>query len=187
MTTRSRCRHILLATGVALLLGACSGASAPGASAPGATPAPHGVATAGSQPTSTPAAAGPTGQAAAGSDGCRLITRAEAATAFGESMLEPAASTDHGDQSCAYTHEAGGLDLNVSISSHPSSAGVIRSLEKTYSAADIPGIGDAAFEVAGILEFVKGETLVTMGTGDGPAIISVDAFNALAATAAGRI
>ena len=195
MTTRLSRRQILLTSGAVLLLAACSGASAPGAAAPGATAAPA-AATAPSQPgsttsqpASTPAAAAATSQAAAGSDACRLVTQAEVAAAFGESMLKPVATTSHGEASCTYTHEAGGLDLNVTISARPSSAAAIKQAETLYGggAADVPGVGDAAFSVAGILEFVKGTTLVTMGTGDGPAIISTDRFNALAALAAGRV
>jgi hypothetical protein len=118
-----------------------------------------------------------------------LLTKAEVATAFGESMLEPVSTTAHGDTTCTYSHEAGGGDLIVTISSRSMNAAGIKSAEAIYGtgATDLPGIGDAAFEVAGILEFVKGTTLVTVGTGDGPAIISDANFQALAATAAGRI
>ena len=121
-------------------------------------------------------------------DACKLLTQAEVAAAFNETMQTPVSAVDHGDATCSYTHEVGGLDLTVNISHEPSSAAVINQLKGAYGTdAGVSGVGDAAFEVAGILEFVKGTTLVTMGTGDGPAIITDARFQALAATAAGRI
>lgn len=184
MTTRRNGRHIVLGLGMLLALGACSTGAVPsGASAAkGATPA--------ASPQAAANGAGdPAGHAWAATDACALLIRAEVEAAFGESMLAPASTVDHGDASCAYTHEAGGLDLNVAISSSPSSAAAMKQVAAAYGGAssEVAGVGDAAFQVAGILEFVKGTTLVTMGTGDGPAIISVARFHALAATAAGRV
>ena len=184
MTTRLRRRHLFLITGMTVLLGACSAASAPAL-----TSAPGGAATAPSQ-ASNPAAAPPTSQAAGGSDACRLLTKAEVEAAFGETMLEPVASVANSGQTCTYAHEAGGLDLTVKVDSRPSSAAGLKSAEALYggAATDVPGVGDAAFEFGGILiQFVKGTTLVTIGSGDGPAIRSDDNFRALAKTAAGRI
>ena len=81
MTTRLRRRHILLTTGLALLLGACSSASAPAA-----TPAPSGAAAASQQAatvSSLPSAADSSAPAAAAPDPCSLLTDAEAGTLLG--------------------------------------------------------------------------------------------------------
>ena len=189
MTAISRTWKLTITAGMALLLGACSGASSPAAtSAPNgaATSAPNGAATATAQGVSDPATAG---AAAGGGDACALLTKAEVEAAFGETMLEPVATVDHGSPSCAWSHKAGGLDLTVELDSRPSTADSIKQTEKLYgtTAVDVPGVGDAAFKFGGILEFVKGTKLVIVGTGDGPGIISDDNFNGLAKKIAGRV
>ncbi len=182
MITKLNGKAALLALGMALALGACSVSAVPS----GASNV-KGATSAASQQAPVSGAAAPTSAVVASSDACKLLTQAEVATAFNESMQTPVSALDHGDATCSYTHEVGGLDLTVSISSHPSSAATIKQVETMYGAnADVAGVGDAAFEVAGILEFVKGSTLVTIGTGDGPAIITDAKFQALAAAAAGR-
>ena len=178
-------RTLLLTTGMTLLLGACSAASAP---AP--TSAPNGSASAPFSQASIPAPAGSASQAVAASDACALLTKAEVEAAFGKTMLAPVPAVDHGDATCTWTHSAGGLDLTVTISSRSSTVAGLKQAEAIYGSAatDVPGIGDAAFDFQGlILQFVKGTTLVTIGTGDGPAIISADNFKGLAKTVAGRI
>lgn len=182
MSTGPRRTLLLIGIGFALLLGACSNSSAPAA-----TSAPSGVATAPSA--QAPTAGAPSAAAAGAPDACSLLTKAEVEAAFNETMLEPASSVDNGDPTCSYAHTAGGLDLTVAISSQPSSAAGIKSAEAVYGGAAtvVPGVGDAAFEAVGVLEFVKGTTLVIIGTGDGPGIISDANFRGLAATAAGRI
>lgn len=191
MTTTLRRRHLLLTTGIAVLLGACSGASGPAA-----TTSPNGAAAAPSGGAPTPGATGTTSPAvgtspaAGASDACRLLTKAEVEAAFHETMLEPVSSVVHGGPSCTYEHTAGGGDLTVKISSSASSAAALKGVEGAYGAAatDLSGVGDAAFEFGGILiQFVKGTTLVTMASGDGPAIRSDDDFRALAKTVAGRV
>lgn len=183
MITRLNGRAVLLALGMALVLGACSASAVPS----GASNV-QGATSAASQQVSVSGATAPTSAVVASVDACKLLTQAEVATAFNETMQTPVSALDHGDSTCSYTHEAGGLDLTVNISHEPSSAAVINQLKSAYgSSAGASGVGDAAFEVAGILEFVKGTTLVTIGTGDGPAIITDARFQALAATAAGRI
>ena len=186
MTAISRTRKMTITTGMALLLGACSGASSPAAtSAPNgaATSAPNGAAT------SAPNGAATAGAVSGGGDACALLTKAEVEAAFGETMLEPVATVDHGSPSCAWSHKAGGLDLTVELDSRPSTADSIKQTEKLYgtTAVDVPGVGDAAFKFGGILEFVKGTKLVIVGTGDGPGIISDDNFNGLAKKIAGRV
>lgn len=183
MITTTRPRLLLLMTGLTLLLGACS------AGAPAASAVPNGPATPPTGAPSVPAAVTGSSPAAGGSDACRLLTKAEVEAAFGETMVETVASVANGDPTCSYAHEAGGLDLTVAISSRPSSAAAIKQTEAIYGtgASDVPGVGDAAFEVSGILELVKGTTLVTIGTGDGPAIITDANFQSLCKTAAGRI
>jgi hypothetical protein len=184
-------RTLLLATGLTLLLGACSAASAPAAtSVPnGTASAPSAQASVPAQP-SVPAPAGSASEAVAASDACALLTKAEVEAAFGETMLAPVSSVDHGDATCTWAHSAGGLDLTVAIGSTPSSAAGLKGAEALYGAAatDVPGIGDAAFDFQDMLiQFVKGTTLVTVGTGDGPAIISPDHFKGLAKAVAGRL
>lgn len=186
MTVPLRPRHLLLTTGLTLLLGACS-------AAPATAPVSSAVATPAGGPASTPGAAGSTTPAAGGSDPCRLLTKPEVEAAFGETMLAPVSSTVTGEPACTYQHAAGLQDLTVGISSRLSSVAGLKSAEAGSGAAakDVPGIGDAAFEVdvAGVttLEFVKGTTLVNLNTFDIPAIISVDNFHTLAKKAAGRI
>lgn len=183
MDTRLNGKHALLALSLALMLGACSAAAVPSgdSNAKGATSPP-------SQQAPIRGATNPTSGTVASADACKLLTQAEVEAAFGETMQAPVATVAHGDATCSYTHEAGGLDLNVVISASRSTAAAIKQIETAYGpGTDVAGVGDAAFEVAGILEFVKGTTLVTIGTGDGPAIISQAKFQALAATAAGRI
>jgi hypothetical protein len=81
MTTRLRRRHILLTTGLAMLLGACSGASTPAA-----IEAPSGAAAASQQAataSSLPSAADSSAPATAAPDPCSLLTDAEAGTLLG--------------------------------------------------------------------------------------------------------
>ena len=185
MSTGPRHALLLLATGFTLVLGACSTSSGPATtSAANGTPA--------AQSAEAPTAGAPAASSAAGgaTDACSLLTKAEVEAAFGETMLEPVSSVDNGDPTCTYTHSAAGVaDLTVAISAQPSSAAGLKSAEAIYgtAATDLPGIGDAAFEFGTLLEFVKGTTLVTIGTGDGPGIISDANFRGLAATAAGRV
>jgi hypothetical protein len=182
--TRLNGKAALLVLGMALMLGACSASAVPSG-----TSNAQGATSAASQQAPDNGTAAPTSGPAASSDACKLLTQAEVEAAFNETMQAPVASTNHGDATCSYTHEAGGLDLTVAISSRPSNAAAITQTQTAYgdAATSVSGVGDAAFEFSGILEFVKGTTLVTIGTGDGPAIISDANFQALAATAAGRI
>lgn len=194
-------RTLLLAAGLTLLLGACSAASAPAAtsvpngtasvpSAQASVSVPNGTPSGPSAQASVPASAGSASAAVAASDACALLTKTEVEAAFGENMLAPVSSVDHGDATCTWAHSAGGLDLTVAIASTPSSVAGLKGAEALYGAAatDVPGIGDAAFDFQDLLiQFVKGTTLVTVGTGDGPAIISPDHFKGLAKAVAGRL
>ena len=182
MNTRLNGKAALLALGMALMLGACSAAAVPS----GASNV-QGATTAGAAPTSKSVAgasdaAAPTSGVVASSDACKLLTQAEVEAAFGKTMLAPVASVDHGDAICTY-----GVDLTVLISAKPFSAAAMKQQIASGSGTDLAGVGDAAYEVPFSIGFVKGTTLVMMGTGDGPAIISDAKFQALAATAAGRI
>lgn len=181
---RPSCRQILLTLSATLLLGACSASAAPAQ--------PAAVASGGAGAANPVTSAAPAGSApaqAGTTDACALLTQAEVAAAFKETMLKPVGGVKNGSATCAYTHEAGGLDLTVEISSRPSSVAAIKGMETIYGSTgtDVPDVGDAAFEFSGILEFVKGTTLVTIGTGDGPAIISPADFTALTKLAAGRV
>jgi hypothetical protein len=187
--TRLNGKAVLLALGMALMLGACSASAVPSGASNVQGPTSAAAAPTSKSVAGATDAAAPTSAVVASSDACKLLTQAEVATAFNESMQTPVSTLDHGDATCSYTHEVGGLDLTVSISHVPSSAAAIPQIQKAYgdAATSVSGVGDAAYEFSGILQFVKGTTLVTIGTGDGPAIITDAKFQALAATAAGRI
>lgn len=186
MTNRFGPQHFVLAITAAALLGACSSAAAPAATpgAPAAAPNATIAAPAATTNGATSAGAG----AAGATDACALITDAEVVAAFGETMLAAVPSVLHGDATCNWMHAAGSNDLTVSISSRPSSAAAITSMQAAYGTdSAVSGVGDAALQFGGILQFVKGTTLVTIATGDGPAIISGANFKALAVSAAGRV
>lgn len=187
MSTGPRRTLLLLATGFAVALGACSPSTS---SAPTSTSAVNGTPAAQSAEAPTAGAPAASSAAVGATDACSLLTKAEVEAAFNQTMLEPVASIDGGDPTCTYMHSDPGVaDLIVSISSQPSSVADLKSAEAIYgtAATDVQGIGDAAFEAVGVLEFVQGTTLVTIGTGDGPGIISDANFRGLAATAAGAI
>ncbi len=176
MTTRLNGKAALLALGMALMLGACSASAVPsGASVNGAT-------SAASRQAPVSGAAAPTSAVVGSVDACKLLTQAEVEAAFGKTVLAPVASVDHGDAICTY-----GVDLAVFISGKPFSAAAMKQQIASGSGTDLAGVGDAAYEVPFSIGFVKGTTLVMIGTDDGPAIITDAKFQALAATAAGRI
>ena len=180
MNTRLNGNAALLALGMALILGACSAAAVPSgtSNAPGAT-------SAASQQAPVNGAAAPTSGVVGSVDACKLLTQAEVEAAFGKTVLAPVASVDHGDAICTY-----GVDLGVVISGKPFSAAAMKQqIASGNNGAEtaLAGVGDAAYEVPFSIGFVKGTTLVMMSAGDGPAIISDAKFQALAATAAGRI
>ena len=177
MNTRLNGKAALLALGMALMLGACSAAAVPSG-----TSNVQGATSAASQQAPVNGAAAPTSGVVASSDACKLLTQAEVEAAFGKTVLAPVASVDHGDAICTY-----GVDLTVLISAKPFSAAALKQQIASGSGTALAGVGDAAYEVPFSIGFVKGTTFVIIGTDDGPAIITDAKFQALAATAAGRI
>ena len=160
MATRFRRRHILLTTGLALLLGACSGAGTPAA-----TSAPNGAAAASQQAATVsalPSAADSSGPAAAAPDPCSLITGAEAGTLLGGPATHKAGgSSDASNGSgvvvtkslCEWdlvTSDQLGHDLWVAVY-----AGADRAYfsDKVTHETPIPGLGDAATGVGDAGDF----------------------------------
>jgi len=180
VNTRRNGKAASLALGMALILGACSAAAVPS----GASNV-QGATSAASQQAPANGAAAPASGVVAPSDACKLLTQAEVEAAFGKTVLAPVASVDHGNAICTY-----GVDLGVLISGKPFSAAAMKQqIASGGNGAEtaLAGVGDAAYEVPFSIAFVKGTTLVTLQTGDGPAIITDAKFQALAALAAGRI
>ena len=143
MTTRFRRRHFLLTTGMALLLGACSGASTPTAtSAPkgAVASAPTGVA-APSQQASTPVVAGPTSLGTGGiADPCSLLTQAEVDAAVGQPLGPGKSTGTHYEYDCAWSSSDFGANLYLTVSDWPD----------VKSAASINGNGGAPTAIAGL-------------------------------------
>ena len=167
MATRTRQTAVLI-VGMLLLLAGCS--SSPGASASA------GAAAAGSGGTRNSAAAS-----------CALLTLAEAETAFGQTFLAPN-GTDGEPGHCEYFNQ-NGFGLQVEIAHGPSVAATLDAdkAKAGAGAADLPGVGDKAFEsLQGrrLIEFVKADQLVTLYSASR---IDPDTFRGLAKAAAARM
>jgi hypothetical protein len=147
MTTRLRRRHLLLTAGMTLLLGACSGASAPAATT-GSTGAPTAAAqnpTPGSAtavPTAKPAGGGATGGSASP---CSKLTQAEVDTAVGQ-PLGPGKQVATLDD-CVWnaTDYAASVDLTIGDWSGIKAAATSGSAVPTA----ITGVGDEALNLNG--------------------------------------
>lgn len=143
MTTRLLRRTILLTAALTLLLGACSGASAPTPTA-----ATSGAPTAASEQPSVPAAAGPTGAATGGTvDPCSLLTQAEVDIAAGQS-LGPGAQAGALDD-CQWSNS----DFSGSVELEVGDWTAIKAESATFgqTLTSVPGVGDEAwtFNAAG--------------------------------------
>jgi hypothetical protein len=136
MTTRLRRRHILLTTAVTLLLGACSGTSAP---AP--TAATSGAPTAPPEQASVPAAAGPTSAATGGTvDPCSLLTQAEVDAAAGQSLGHGAQAGALDDCQWSTSDFAASVELDVG----DWTAIKAKSAQSGQALTAVPGVGDEA-------------------------------------------
>jgi hypothetical protein len=180
--TRLNGKAVLLALGMALVLGACSASAVPSGASNVQGPTSAGAAPTSKSVAGASGAAAPTSAVVGSVDACKLLTQAEVEAAFGKTVLAPVASVDHGDAICSY-----GVDLGVLISGKPLSAAELKQQIAAGSGTALAGVGDAAYKVPFSIGFVKGTTFVIIDTGDGPAIITDAKFQALAATAAGRI
>jgi len=136
MTTRLRRRHILLTTAVTLLLGACSGTSAP---AP--TAATSGAPTTPAEQASVPAAAGPTSAATGATvDPCSLLTQAEVDTAAGQS-LGPGAQA--GALVCQWSTSDFAASVELDLGDWTTIKA--KSAESGQTLTSVPGVGDEAW------------------------------------------
>jgi len=148
MTTRLRSRHLLLTTGMALLLGACGAASTPAAtSAPGGSVAPPPTATAAtSQPASPPVVAGSTGPGGGGiAEPCSLLTQAEVDAAVGQPLDQGKSTVAHLD--CAWSSSDFGANVYLTVGDWDS----VKSAASANGGAPtaIAGLGDEAWTAGG--------------------------------------
>jgi hypothetical protein len=157
MTTRFRRRHLLLTTGMTLLLGACGGASTPAA-----TSAPNGAATAPAQnPTPGSGTAAPStkppsggGTATGGSvDPCSLLTQAEVDTAVGQPLGPGNQSLLPGECSWTTTDVTAGVDVQVSDWAQTKTAATAPGIHPI----SVSGVGDEALYHQGNLYVRKGD------------------------------
>jgi hypothetical protein len=146
--TRLRSRHLLLTTGIALLLGACGAGSTPAAtSAPGSSvaSAPTAVA-ATSQQASPPVVAGSTGPGAADiTDPCSLLTQAEVDAAVGQPLGQGKSTVAHLD--CAWSSSDFGANVYLTAGDWATVTGAASANGGAPTA--IAGLGDEAWTASG--------------------------------------
>jgi Protein of unknown function (DUF3558) len=148
MTTRFRRRHFLLTAGMALLLGACSGASTPTAtSAPNSAVAPSPTAVAApSQQASTPVVPGSTGPGAGGiADPCSLLTQAEVDAAVGQPLGQ--GKTEIAHVACVWWSSDFGAGVHLTVGDWESVKDAASANGGTPTA--IAGLGDEAWTASG--------------------------------------
>ncbi|MFN2464603.1 MAG: DUF3558 family protein [Candidatus Dormibacteria bacterium] len=142
--------------------------------------------------TSAPAAAAAAATTQAGSsaaaDPCTLVTKDDADAAFGLSFDAPATTTKRSTVTCTYKLSGGASSLSISVTPGSSTA-VLDGVKKAYggAATDVPGVGDEAIVFSRIYTVVKGSTLLSVGTGDGPGIISDEKLLGLVKLAVSRV
>ncbi len=159
MTTRLRPRHILLTTGLALLLGACSGTNAPAATPAtngAAIGAPSGAAAASQQAAAAsllPSAAESPAPAAAAPDPCSLISDTEAGTLLGGPASHKAGGSRDASNGSGVVVTENRCEWNLITSDqlgHDLWVAVYAGADRAYfndavtHEAPIPGLGDAA-------------------------------------------
>jgi hypothetical protein len=190
---RRRVRPLLVSAALLVLAG-CSSDSEPPAAPPSA---PAGATT--SSPGGGPTSSGPTSSGTAGGEtegaqpkACSVVTQAEARAALGQ-PVGPGKDADLGVfSSCVFTATAGRSAVTVQVLRNGTTATAFDQLVSGQGGGpvrQIPGVGDKAVQVAGILLFLKGSTIATVlvlreGTTPG----ANDAAEVtLATTIAGRI
>lgn len=167
-------------TAIALLaLSGCGGSTPSAAAGTPASPSTTAAAAANATTQSGPATA---------IDPCTLITKDEADAAFGLTFDAPTTEAKHNSTTCTYAISGHGSSISIAVTPGSSKA-ALDGLKKIYGAAatDVPGVGDAAMVFGRVYSVVKGSTLLTVGTGDGPGIISDDKLLGLVKTALSRI
>jgi Protein of unknown function (DUF3558) len=168
MTTRLRSSHLLLTTGMTLLLAACGGASTPAAtSAPGGSvaSAPTAVA-ATSQPASPPVAADSTGPGAGDiTDPCSLLTQADVDAAVGQPLGQGKSTIPHLD--CAWSSTDFGANVYLTVGDWDS----VKSAASANGGAPtaIAGLGDEAWTASG-----NNGSLVYARTGSNGFLLIID-------------
>ena len=149
MTTMLGSRHLLLTTGMALLLGACGAAGTPAV-----TSAPSGAVTsaptaeaATAQPASPPVVAGSTGPGGGGiADPCSLLTQAEVDAAVGQPLGQGKSFVAHLD--CAWSSSDFAANVHLTVGDWATT------IKQTASAnggapTAIAGLGDEAWTASG--------------------------------------
>ncbi len=176
MRNRSRSPHVLLMLGVLVLAGcsATAGSSASTQAASGSVPPRYGDPYEGLDP-NVPA--------------CKLLTQAEVADALTQTLKTPV-GTDSPRKECHYVNAAGfGLTVELISSTNAIADLAKRKADHGSRASDLPGVGDAAYEVTGqrIIEFAKGNTIVNLYSESRTDVLTPDEFHNLAKLAAGRV
>lgn len=157
MTTRLGSRHLLLTTGMALLLGACGAASTPAvtsapsgsvASAPSGSEASAPTAEAAtSQPSPPPVVAGSTGPGGGAiADPCSLLTQAEVDAAVGQPLGQGKSAIAHLD--CTWSSSDFGANVYLTVGDW---ATTIKEAASGNGGAPtaIAGLGDEAWTASG--------------------------------------
>ncbi len=157
MITRLGSRHLLLTTGMAVLLGACGAAGTPAAtSVPGGSvaSAPSSSAAAAptaqavtAQPASPPVAAGSTGPGAGGiAEPCSLLTQAEVDTAVGQALGQGTSAVAHLD--CAWSSSDFAANVYLTVGDWNTTIREAASANGSAPTA-IAGLGDEAWTASG--------------------------------------
>ena len=187
---RRRVRPLLMTAALLVLAGCTSDSEPPAPSAPG------GATTSGSAaPTSgAPTSSGTAGGEAEGAQpkACAVVTQAEARSALRQ-QVGPGKDADLGVfSSCTFTATRGRSAVTVQVLRSGATASAFDQLVSGQGSGPIrpvPGVGDKAVQVAGILLFIKGSTVATvLVLGEGATPGANEAAEVILATAiAGRI
>jgi hypothetical protein len=177
-------RHALLMLGIVVLAGCSAGAGASGSA---------GAAASGGAPSAAGSGLPRYGNPYAGQDpnapACKLLTKDEVEAALTQTLTTPVGTTTPRAE-CHYVNQAGfGVTVELISSTNAIADLAKRKADHGTRASDLPGIGDAAYEVTGqrIIEFAKGNTIVNLYTESRTDILTPDEFHNLAKLAAGRV
>ena len=120
---------------------------------------------------------------------CKLLTQAEVEAALTQTLKTPV-GTDGPRKECHYVNAAGfGLTVELIPSTSAIADLAKRKTDHGTRASDLPGVGEAAYEVTGqrIIEFVKGNMIVNLYSESRTDILTPDEYHNLAKLAAGRV
>ena len=179
MRTRSRSPHVLLLLGVLVLAGcsagAASSASTQSAAAASGSALPRYGNQYANQDPNAPA--------------CKLLTKDEVQGALTQTLMTPTGTATPRNE-CHFVNAAG-FGLTVELISSTNAIADLAQRKAGYGAkaSDLPGVGEAAYEVTGqrIIEFVKGNTIVSLYSEERTDVLTPDEYHALAKLAAGRV